>query len=195
MSTLARLRDDSSGAALVEFAIVAPIFLVLMFGVFELGHMAYVQTVLHGAVQDAGRNGGLESGRTNMQSIDDRVLEQVSHIAPHGTIVATRRNYRTFFDVAKPEDFTDANGNGVYDSGECFMDANGSGSWDADRAKSGLGGADDVVVYTATLTYERIVPLWKFLGWDKEVSLSASTTLRNQPFADQDARPETLICP
>ena len=180
MSVLARLRDNSTGATVVEFALVAPVFLMLMFGVLELGHMAYVQTILQGAVQDAGRDAGLESGKQGMAGIDDRVRAQVRNIIPNGTISTKRKNYASFFDVGKPEDFTDANGNG---------------GWDADRSKSGLGGADDVVVYTATLTYDHIVPIWKMLGWDKETELSATTTLRNQPFADQEMRTETQICP
>lgn len=195
MSVLSRLRDSSTGATVVEFALIAPVFLMLMFGVLELGHMAYVQSILQGAVQDAGRDAGLESGKEGMAAIDDRVRAQVRNIVPNGTISTERKNYASFFDVGKPEDFTDANGNGNYDSGECFMDANGNGGWDADRSKTGLGGADDVVVYTATLTYDHIVPIWKMLGWDKETELSATTTLRNQPFADQETRTETQICP
>lgn len=195
MARLARLPRDREGATVVEFALIAPVFLMLMFGVLELGHMAYVQTILQGAVQDAGRDAGLESGKEGMSAIDNRVRAQVRNIVPNGTISVARKNYQSFFDVAKPEDFTDANSNGQYDSGECFMDANGNGGWDADRSKDGQGGADDVVVYTATLTYDHIVPIWKMLGWDKETELTATTTLRNQPFADQETRAETQICP
>jgi Flp pilus assembly protein TadG len=195
MKALARLRADRKGATLVEFALIAPTFLVMLLGAFEFGHGVYLQALLQGAVQDAGRDSGLESGQENLGLIDARVLAQVRAIAPAGVVASTRKNYKTFKDVGKPEDFTDANGNGVRDADECFIDANGNGGWDVDRSQGGLGGADDVVVYTATLTYDRIVPLWKIIGWSQRNRLVATTTLRNQPFADQAERHETMICP
>lgn len=195
MQALVRLRDDRKGATLVEFALIAPTFLLLLLGTFEFGHGVYLQAILQGAVQQAGRDSGLESGQENLGRIEASVLDQVRAIAPRGAIQSTRRNYRTFTEVSKPEDFTDANGNGVRDADECFIDANGNGGWDADRSQTGQGGADDVVVYTATLTYDRIAPLWKIIGWSERNRISASTTLRNQPFADQAPRNETMICP
>lgn len=195
LGRMRRLGTSCEGSALVEFAIVAPVFLLFLFGAFEFGHAIYVEAVVQGAVQDAGRDAGLESGSKSLSSIDDYVYEQVKHIAPAGVIVTSRRNYATFSDVGKPEDFNDANDNGSYDDDECFTDVNDNGHWDVDRSKDGLGGADDVVAYTATVTYDRIVPLWHMMGWNKRNSVSASTVLRNQPFADQAVRKEVYICP
>jgi Flp pilus assembly protein TadG len=189
------LRENHEGAALVEFALIAPIFLLMLLGAFDLGQSIYARAVLQGAVQDAGRDAGLESGQEGLTQIDEYVLGQVKHIAPAGAVVTSRKNYKAFADVGKPEDFDDANNNNSYDADECFTDINGNGTWDTDRSKGGLGGADDVVVYTATLTYNRIVPLWKFMGWSEQNSVSATTTLRSQPFGDQATRPEVLVCP
>ncbi|MFV0644878.1 MAG: TadE/TadG family type IV pilus assembly protein [Sphingomonadaceae bacterium] len=180
----------------VEFGIVAPVFFVMLLGAFELGQAIYVRAVLHGAVQAAGRNATLESGAANIALIDAEVLTQVSRIAPGGTVQTMRKNYQTFNNVDVPEDFTDSNGNNSYDAGaECFWDMNGNSTWDADRAMSGLGGANDVVVYTSTLTYDRLVPLWKFMGWSQQAEVSASTVLRNQPFNAQAMRTGEQICP
>ncbi|MBV1918090.1 MAG: pilus assembly protein [Sphingomonadaceae bacterium] len=189
------LRRDEKGAALIEFAIVAPVFLTLLLGAFEFGHMVYVKAVLQGSIHDAGRDAGLESGAHNLSLVDSYVLNQVRIVAPQGAVVTSRKNYQNFYEVGKPEDFNDANGNELYDDDECFTDANGNGAWDSDRSMGGLGGADDVVVYTATVTYNRIVPLWKMLGWDERNSVSATTILRNQPFGDQSVRQEVQICP
>ncbi len=190
-----RLQRDIHGVTAVEFALVAPAFLVLLLGAFEFGQAIYIRGVLQGAVQDAGRDAGLESGVNTVDSIDTLVRQQVAAVAPRGSVLTTRKNYRGFLDVGKPEDFTDANANQAYDTGECFTDANGNGQWDADRSQSGQGGADDVVVYTATLSYKRIVPLYNFMGWSDTGSASATTVLRNQPYADQSVRPEVQICP
>jgi hypothetical protein len=192
--TLRRLAGDERGATIVEFAIVAPVFLLLLLGSFDFGHMIYAQSVLQGAVHHAGRNSGLESGSDFMATIDEDVRRQVGHIVPKGSVLTSRTNYQSFNDVNKPEDFVDANGNGEYDADECFTDVNGNATWDADRGMEGLGGADDVVLYTATLEYDRIVP-FHFVGGDEQRTISASTILRNQPFGDQAERPEEQICP
>lgn len=189
------LRRDTRGATIVEFALAAPILILLLCAAFDFGFAIYARAVLQGAVQDAGRDAGLESGVSNLDIIDGYVLSQVQNVVPKGTILSSRKNYESFNDVSKPEDFVDANGNGEYDAEECFTDVNENGQWDEDRGEDGLGGADDVVLYTAELTYDRIVPFWRVLGGNAKTVISASTTLRNQPFGDQAMRPEVQICP
>ncbi len=192
---MGKVAQDSRGVTVVEFALTAPVFLLMLLGAFDLGQAIYLQGVFHGAVQDAGRDAGLESGASNLSTIDDLVLRRVQSVAPAGAILSSRRNYTTFNEVGTPEDFEDANNNNVYDDDECFTDVNGNGSWDSDRAMAGLGGADDVVVYTASLTYDRMVPVGRFLGWGDQNTVTASTVLRNQPFGSQTARPERQVCP
>lgn len=190
-----QIRQRCEGVTAVEFALVAPIFLMMLLGTFDFGHAVYSRAILQGAVQNAGRDSGLESGAGSLGDIDALVLRQVQHVVPKGAILTSRRNYQNFDDVGKPEDFIDANGNGQYDADECFTDINDNDQWDADRGVAGLGGADDVVLYTATLSYNRITPLWNMLGGSDKATISASTTLRNQPFGDQALREETQICP
>ena len=189
------LRQNRQGAALVEFAIVAPTLILMLFAAFDYGHAAYARAVLQGAVQDAGRDAGLESGSATQADIDAYVRAQVLSVVPRGAVLTSRENYENFDDVGKPEDFIDANGNDAYDPEECFFDINGNALWDADRAADGLGGADDVVIYTAELSYDRIVPFWTYLGGDEQVNLSATTVLRSQPYGDQADRPEEQVCP
>ena len=190
-----RLARDECGVTAVEFALIAPVFFLLLMGTFNLGQAVYLQGVFHGAVQDAGRDAGLEAAASNLAAIDNLVIARVKGIAPDGAIISSRKNYATFNDVGTPEDFEDANNNGAYDDNECFIDVNGNDSWDQDRAIGGLGGADDVVVYTADLTYRWLIPMGGFIGWADTNTVSASTVLRNQPFGSQAARPEKQICP
>lgn len=189
------LGRDHEGVTVVEFAFAAPILILTLVGIVDVGHAVYARAVLQGAIQKAGRDAGLETGAANLEAIDAFVLSQVQTVVPHGAILSSRRNYQSFDDVGSPEDFVDANSNGSYDDNECFTDVNNNAHWDEDRAAAGLGGADDVVLYTATLTYDRITPLWHMIGLSKEASISASTTLRNQPFGDQATRIEVQICP
>jgi Flp pilus assembly pilin Flp len=192
---LKRLQRQDDGATLVEFAIIAPIFFALLLALFDLGQSVYVRSTLNGAMQEAGRNSGLESGFDNQGTIDQYVADQVHAVTADANIEFKRMNYRDFSQVGKPEDFIDANKNGVYDDNECFTDANGNGEWDADMGANGLGGANDVVAYSATVTYERLFPLWNLLGLQPTTQVSATTIMRNQPFSTQAARPTKQICP
>lgn len=192
---LRQLIQNKRGVTAVEFALVAPVFLLMLLGTLNLGQAIYLEGVFHGAVQDAGRDAGLESGAANLGAIDSLVMKRVRSLAPKGAIISSRKNYTTFNDVGTPEDFADANDNGTYDDNECFIDVNGNSTWDEDRAAAGLGGADDVVVYTADLTYNWLIPMGGFLGGTSTNTISASTVLRNQPFGSQAARPEKQVCP
>ena len=55
MSCLKRLRSDGSGAALIEFTILAPLLLLLGLGVFEFGNVLYGHHLVNTGVHDAAR--------------------------------------------------------------------------------------------------------------------------------------------
>lgn len=188
-----RLASDTRGATAVEFALIMPVLLTLVLGTFELGLAQYLRSVLEGAMQQAGRNSSLQSGTTAQGTIDTYVRSQVQSVFPGATVTFARSNYTTFSEVSAPEGFTDSNANGRYDGGECFVDQNGNRQWDADRAMSGLGGANDVVLYTATVTYASTLPIAGF-GLSPVQRLTASTTLRNQPYSSQTSRSAVQIC-
>lgn len=195
MPSLRALPRDNTGAAAVEFAMVAPVFLMLLLGSFEFGLNVYMRSVLEGAMQQAGRNSSLQSAQAGQTAIDTMVRSQVQNILPNATVNFTRQNYATFSKVNKPEDFTDSNSNGLYDSGECFMDANGNNTWDADGGRDGLGGANDVVEYTATVAYSSWIAGAASLGISPTTQIKATTILRNQPFASQPGWSTRQVCP
>ncbi len=58
-------RKKRRGAAAVEFAVVAPIFLLLVFGMIEYGRMVMVQQVITNASREGARVGVLD-GSTNL---------------------------------------------------------------------------------------------------------------------------------
>jgi Flp pilus assembly protein TadG len=192
---LTPLARDSSGVSVVEFALVAPVLLLLLFGMLELGYQSYARTVLEGAVQEAGRDSGLESGLTSQRAIDDLVKARITALVPEAAVSFARANYGNFADVNRPEDFTDTNANGRRDATECFTDENDNGAWDGDVGRTGQGGANDVVLYTVRVSYPSFLPIAGPLGLPHDITLSASTILRNQPFATQAARRAVGICP
>jgi Flp pilus assembly protein TadG len=202
MTRLLSLRADERGAALVEFAIVAPVMSLLLVGGFDVAHILYTKSALQGIVQKTARDSGLEdSADTATQAqIDAKITRQVKALANNSTITITRRFYRTFnaAAAAKAETWTDTNGNGTCNGGEPYVDANNNGVWDSDGGDSGQGGAKDKTVYTVNVSYPHMFPLWKFIGGSNTVKISASTVLMNQPYTDQGSYTATTTirnCP
>jgi len=190
-----RLRRDDRGATIVEFAMVLPVMLLLIMGLMEICWQAYLQSVLTGAVQKAGRDSGLETNVGSTSTIDQKVQSMVLAIDNKATFQpSSRLSYSSFSSIAVAEPYTDTNKNGKYDKGECFQDVNGNGVWDADQGTSGQGGANDVVVYTMTMDYPRLFPIYKMVGWANTAELSATTVLRNQPYASQNDSTPNTIC-
>lgn len=181
---LATLRDDARGATIVEFAIVAPVLIMLIMGLGELMHQTYAQSILDGALQKAGRDSAIQGGGDNTAAIDDKVKDMVGSIVKNGDWTSTRRSYANFAAIG-PERFTDTNGNGVRDPGECYDDVNANLKWDADPGRENQGGAEDVTVYTMSVTYPRVFPVARLLGASAEQTLTSRTLLKNQPYASQ----------
>jgi Flp pilus assembly pilin Flp len=190
---LRRLRRDGRGAALIEFALTAPVFLLLLVGVFDYCWQMYAQQVLQGAVSQSARLSTLEVYAEDQQALDARVKSRVLAVFKNADVKFKRLAYESFDQVGKPEPLTDKNGNNVWDAGECFEDMNGTGNWEADRGTSGNGGADDVVLYQVSMKFNRILPTWRMLGQPEETTLTSSTVLRNQPY-NANASSSKVIC-
>lgn len=177
------LAADDRGVAILEFALIAPVFLMLVIETFDLGQMAYGKAVLEGAVQKAARDSTLETSST-LQA-DTLVTRIVRPVIPTAIFTTTRANYVDFTDIGRPERWNDANNDGTCSNNETYVDENGNGSWDNDIGESGNGGASDVVVYTVTIDYDPIFKI-PFLpqSWNTR-SITARAVRRNQPSAAQ----------
>lgn len=200
-----RLLHDRGGAALVEFAFVAPIMMVLIMGLSDLLFQSYAQAVLTGEVQKAARDSAIEGGAANAGTIDAKVISRMAPLlkgltpscattAPANPVwCSTRKSYDSFANVA-PEPFTDANADGIRNPGECFTDLNGNKAWDADPGVTGQGGAGAVTTYTMAITFPRIFPVAGLLGWSPQKTIRASTVLKNQPYAAQTTTTPQTVC-
>ena len=189
----ARLRRDRRGVTVVEFGIVAPVMLLLMMGLGDLLYQAYIQSVLDGAMMKAGRDSALEVNSLNAAQQDAAVKAMVTLIGHDADFYPLRQNYQSFA-VAKPEPFTDGNGNGRRDAGECYDDINGNKAWDADPGRTGQGGANDVTKYTMRVEYPRIFPAAALFGWPVKQTVTSMTFLKNQPYRTQVTTAVSSIC-
>jgi hypothetical protein len=177
-----RLAGDTRGAAAIEFAFCAPVLLIGMMGVFDLGHNMYTASIIQGAVQKAARDSSIEGAQDRGGALDARVTHMVREIAPGAELEFSRTSYASFSDVGQPEDWNDVNGNGSCDDG------------DPNMGKTGFGGARDAVLYQVDVTYNRVFGVSRILGQSPEFRTSASTVLRNQPYAAQDTSVTTGNC-
>ncbi len=193
---LQKLSVDTRGAALMEFALVAPVFIMLVMGGLEAGHSLYVRAVLQGAVQKAARDSALEGGSAIAQQtvINTKVRDQI-YLAYNTEPTFSRRYYRTFENAAaaQMEEFTDTAAaagipgqpNGRCDNGEPYIDANNNSTWDADGADAGQGGPEDKVIYTVTISYPTLFGVAGLIGGSDTQTASATTIIGNQPYGDQ----------
>lgn len=192
---LRRLMRERSGAAMTEFGFVAPLFMIILMGVFDTAHTTYTSALLHGAMQKAGRDLTLENAGSQESAIDAKVINQVQNVVPDSADIELEKlSHFDFEDIGEAEEFNDTNGNGLCDNNEVFVDANDNGTWDPNRGETGIGGARDAVLYTAIVTYDRMFPMAGLIGMDEQVELRASTVLRNQPYDVQETAVSTGNC-
>lgn len=83
-------RTQRLGAAVVEFAVVTPIFFLLVMGIIEYGRMVMVQQVITNASREGARAAILDGSTTaNVQSVVNNYLSSASIT---GAVVAVSPN-------------------------------------------------------------------------------------------------------
>jgi hypothetical protein len=195
---LSRPGADERGVAAIEFAMLLLPMCICLFGLLDAGYGMYVRSDLQGALNDIARQATIEtpgfSGTgTTDQRIDAALKARMATLVKTATYTITKSSYYQFGTVGKPEKLiTDVNANGKYDKGDCFQDINGNGVYDTDgTGRSGIGGADDVVVYNVTISMRRLLPMASLIGLPAQQTINVKTTVRNQPYANQ-ASPATV---
>lgn len=185
-----RLRRDRDGIAMVEFAIIAPVFCLMLMGVMDLGYSAYVRSTLSGALEAGARKASV--GQMSSSQVDYIIKQKVVPLlsaaaaADPNTITITKKSFVNFSRFNKPEKMTkDTDGDGTLDVGDCYEDANVNDTFDSAGGVNGLGGADDVVYYDVVLTVPRVFPMAGLLGWPSNMEIRTKTFAKNQPFGQQ----------
>jgi len=198
---LARLSRDRRGVTAVEFGLIATPLMVLLMGGFDVGHQAYIRSVMQGALADVARRASVQdadlsaSGDTTEERIANTIKDQLKAITPGATITVTESNFYDFSGIGNPEKLmTDVNGNGAYDAADndCFSDLNENGKFDTDTGRDGIGGANDVVFYQARIVMPRLFPVQGLLGFSPNYDMTVSTAVRNQPYGVQKTPP--VVC-
>ena len=173
-----------NGAAMVEFAFVAPLFIGLLCAIMEFSGIMFVQAILEGSAREASRYGltGFTSGGVSREDQILSIVEDNTYgIIDMDELQIDTLVYENFGDIGQPEPFTDENGNGVWDNDEPYTDINGNGTWDPDMGAAGLGGPGAVVVYRMAYDWDIMIPLFRpFFG--NSIRLQSNIAVRNEPF-------------
>ncbi|MGO1117741.1 TadE/TadG family type IV pilus assembly protein [Rhodovibrionaceae bacterium A322] len=180
------LRRDEKGVTAVAFALGLPLIFLTMTGLLELCFILLVGTLMEGGLREAARF-GITGQEPNADARTERVIEIVeSHTMGLVDLEAADisfKSYASFGAVGEPEPFTDSNRNGRRDNGENYTDVNNNGRWDADQGAEGLGGAEEVVLYSLDYNWPLLTGfLDHLIGSGGAMPLRASVLVRNEPY-------------
>jgi TadE-like protein len=93
MSAVALSNRRCSGLALVEFAICAPLLLLLLMATAEFGRLLYQYNTLTKTVRDgaryAAREASITSGSTHILDLESEIISRTENLVIHGNILGT----------------------------------------------------------------------------------------------------------
>lgn len=192
-ATIARTLLDNRGAALIEFAFIAPVFLTLLMGGLDAGYSVYLNTVAAGTIESTARASSLAGATESQFNRDVRTAVAKllpTSVDPVSAITITQKNYKNFSRIGEPEKLTtDKNGNGLLDSGDCWLDEDNDGEFGMNNGASGIGGPDDAVYHIVQVTVPRLFPVHELIGLSENTVVTVKTLVINQPYGAQPVRP------
>jgi Flp pilus assembly protein TadG len=207
---LRRFACSGEGAAMIEFAMVFPIMLLITFGIMETGMFMFSQVTLEAGLKQASRYGItsqtpgtfdpalLPLVPAKFKIHNDPREEQIGYILNQFTSDLINldnadihtKTYGSFILIRDGEPYNDSNGNGQYDTGEPFQDIacphNGVRDGPGSGAAESIGAAGAIVVYTVTYNWKVMTPfVGPLLGHPGQggyiIPMRASMVAKNEP--------------
>ncbi len=177
--------QDQSGIAIIEFAMIAPVFLLMVMGIIEFSTIMFTTVVMESATNVTsrlGKTGYVAAGTTRDQQIIDNIKTRTAGLLDPTKITITSKAYTDFSKVGQPEPCLNPNHSPCPGApGVNFTDINGNGVWDADMGRAGLGNAGDVVVYTVSYPWPIMTPIVAgIIG--RTFTITVRTVVRNEPY-------------
>lgn len=176
---------EADGVTALEFAMIAPVFLLIITGILEFSMIMFTTTVMESATNSTsrmGKTGYNTPGVTRQDTIINSIKSRTAGLLDPTKITITSKVYSDFASVGKPEPcISPVTPPCPGTSGINFTDINGNGSWDSDMASVGLGDEGDVVVYSVTYPWPIMSPLMvPMLGSIYNITVRA--VVRNEPY-------------
>ncbi|HUI05734.1 MAG TPA: TadE/TadG family type IV pilus assembly protein [Verrucomicrobiae bacterium] len=159
--TFGRACQGRRGQSLVEFAMVAPLFFLLVFGITDFGRLFFTQQTLQFALREAGRYA---------------VTGQHQYIDPNDHSAGTYSRVQSIRNVAQQYAM------GLLSDPSAIQISSGS-------TTNYAGGPGETVVVSLTTDLKLITPfIGNFFGPNGDYRFTVSTTFKNEPFDLGDAK-------
>jgi len=97
MRRLSSSRGDASGQTLVEFALIVPIFILMMVGIFDAGRAVYAWSTINNAAHEAVRLAIVDQNAADVRA---RAVSQSVAVGVDSADVSIRWLSSTYTDVA-----------------------------------------------------------------------------------------------
>lgn len=157
-----------SGITAIEFALIAPAFVVVMFGIVESSIMYYIATSMEGEVQVAARQirtGSVQDQDDPLAAFQDLLCNNLSNLVNCDSVVIDVRTFPDFGALDRPP-LIDDDGNPQNENFD-------------------PGGAGDVVLVRIAYRYSIVTPFLGNLfhgGGGGYIDLYAAAAFQNEPY-------------
>ena len=181
------LAADENGATIIEFAIVAPVFFLLLMGIIEFGLIGFHSVALDAAVAQTSRQaslGNVPSGFPDRVSYIRSELRNRTQGLINANQIIISANLVTAGGAPTPPDIclTDPPSFGTTCTGVPFQEVNGVPGYQGPSAAVTLGNAGDVVEIRASYPWRVQLPLVRdFIGPNGVLLITSSTVVKNEP--------------
>ena len=167
-------RGARSGAAAIEFAVIAPAFIVFLFGLIETGVIYYFNSTMSNAANDAARM--LRTGQAQTQNMtkSQYIAQVCSQMTGMVTAATCTANLQVDMEVSNS--FTTANYTNV---------VNADGSLNIAAMQFNTGNACDTVLVRAFYPWSIMTPLMAPLLHNMpngQYLMTSAAAFRNEPF-------------
>src|SRR5690606_34982642 len=116
MKSLRHLWGREDGVTAIEFAVVAPVLLLLMFGIVEFSLIMLVNSVMESATMMTsrlGKTGYVGEGLSREQTLLAAVRQRAGALIDPDRLSVASEYYAQFDQIGDAEPWNDANGNGL----------------------------------------------------------------------------------
>ncbi|CAA6603547.1 conserved hypothetical protein [Rhodospirillaceae bacterium LM-1] len=159
------IRRKERGSLSVEFALLAPAFLILLFGIIESGVMLLHSVVMEGAAQEAARQvrtGVVQNDGAPETAFKNLLCDNLYHMMSCNDLTYTVDTFPTFV-LSSMTSMFDANGNLVPSS---YADTE----------------PGDIVIVRVARVWSFMTPLISYAYGTETMQLITTVVFRNEPF-------------
>ena len=179
---LSSKRSGSAGAVAIEYALIAPMFFYLLFGILEVSSVLFTAAVVDGAAQSAARlirTGEAQTSGDSEATFLAEMCSSLTNVYSCDNITTDVTTFASFSSVSIPAIKINGNGDLVYDDGD-----NDDDNDVLYTASYTPGGAGDISVVQVLYTWDFVTPLIGELmgGSDGQMSLYTTVVFRNEPY-------------